>query len=172
MGLLVFFNYLSIAETWQYLILAVTDPIVKKFHENLCKKITTDGGDYHVILFGDHAWGACRDWFMQEKILNVTAIPHGSYIKNNYHYQWQRDAFASTMDLGAAFLSGTAPSPIDDDTMNKLLHVGRQKKFLVLAPVRAASEQGLRHRRRRRQRSRRQRRRGRRRRQRSRRRRR
>jgi len=114
----------------------ITDPIVKKFHENLCKKITTDGGDYRVILLGDHAWGACRDWFMQEKILNVTAIPHGSFIKNNYHYQWQRDAFASTMDLGAAFLSGTAPSPIDvdDDTMKTLLHVGRQKNSRYLHP--------------------------------------
>jgi hypothetical protein len=107
----------------------LTDPIVKKFHENLCKKITDDCGDYRVILLGDHAWDACKKWFPSDKILNEGAIPHGSYIKNNYHYKWQRNAFASTLDLGAAFLSGTAPSPIDNDTMNTLLHVGRQKKI-------------------------------------------
>ena len=33
-----------------------TDPIVKNLHESLCRKITADGGDYRVILFGQHAW--------------------------------------------------------------------------------------------------------------------
>ena len=37
----------------------LTDPIVKKFHENLCKKIADDDGDYRIILLGDHAWDAC-----------------------------------------------------------------------------------------------------------------
>ena len=28
----------------------LTDPIMKKFHDNLCRKITDDGGDYRIIL--------------------------------------------------------------------------------------------------------------------------
>jgi hypothetical protein len=38
-----------------------SDPIMKDFHDKLCEKITQDGGDYHVIIFGDYAWSACAN---------------------------------------------------------------------------------------------------------------
>ena len=37
----------------------LSNPIMKDFHEKLCEKITQDGGNYRVVLFGDHAWSAC-----------------------------------------------------------------------------------------------------------------
>ena len=102
------------------------DPIVKNFHKNLCRKITADCGDYRVILFGQHAWDSCRDWFPHEMILNREAIPHGCYIRNTYHNRSQWDSFAFTLDLAAAFLSGNKPLPINGDEMDRLLHVGVQ----------------------------------------------
>jgi hypothetical protein len=99
---------------------------MKKFHENLCRKITADGGDYRVVLFGQHASNSCKDWFPQEKILNREAIPHGSYIRNNFPNSTQRDSFAFTLDLAAAFLSGNEPLPINGDKIGELLHVGVQ----------------------------------------------
>jgi hypothetical protein len=44
----------------------LTDPFGQIFHEMLCAKITADGGDYHVIFLGEHAWEGCRDWFYDD----------------------------------------------------------------------------------------------------------
>ena len=53
---------------------------MKDFHEKLCEKITQDGGDYRVVLFGDHVWSACASWFLKEKVINHV---HGSVIRSN-----------------------------------------------------------------------------------------
>jgi hypothetical protein len=58
----------------------LTDPIGQIFHETLCAKITADGGDYRVIFLGEHAWEGCRDWFNDDKILNLRSIAHGCLI--------------------------------------------------------------------------------------------
>jgi hypothetical protein len=56
----------------------LTDPLSQIFHEKLCAKITEDGGDYRDIFRGKHAWEGCREWFYNEKILNLRSIAHGS----------------------------------------------------------------------------------------------
>ena len=56
------------------------DPIGQIFDEMLCAKITADGGDYRVIFLGKHSWKGCRDWFNDDKILNLCSIAHGSLI--------------------------------------------------------------------------------------------
>jgi hypothetical protein len=106
----------------------LTDPIGQIFHETLCAKITADGGDYRVIFLGEHAWEGCRDWFNEDKILNLRSIAHGSFIRNNFHNARQRDCFLRTLDAGAAFLSGKSPMPIDDAEKGTLLHIGRLSK--------------------------------------------
>jgi hypothetical protein len=58
----------------------LTDPLGQIFHETLCAKITADGGDYRVIFLGEHAWEGCRDWFNDDKILNLRSIAHGCLI--------------------------------------------------------------------------------------------
>ena len=58
----------------------LSDPIVKVFHKKLCQKITQDGGNYCVVLFGDHVWSACASWFLKEKVINHV---HGSVIRSN-----------------------------------------------------------------------------------------
>ena len=63
----------------------LADPLCQIFHETLCAKITADGGTYHVIFLGKHAWEGCRDWFNDNKILNLRSIAHGSLIRNNFH---------------------------------------------------------------------------------------
>jgi hypothetical protein len=106
----------------------LTDPLCQIFHEMLCAKITADGGDYHVIFLGKHAWEGCRDWFNDNKILNLWSIAHGSLIRNNFHNARQRDCFLRTLDAGAAFLSGKSPMPIDDTEKGTLLHIGHLSK--------------------------------------------
>ena len=58
----------------------LTNPLGQIFHETLCAKITADGGDYRVIFLGEHAWEGCRDWFNDDKILNLRSIAHGCLI--------------------------------------------------------------------------------------------
>ena len=106
----------------------LTNPIGQIFHETLCAKITADGGDYRVIFLGEHLWKGCRDWFNDDKILNLRSIAHGSLIRNNFHNARQRDCFLRTLDAGAAFLSGKSPMPIDDAKKGTLLHIGRLSK--------------------------------------------
>ena len=64
---------------WYNDLVQLTDPLGQIFHEKLCAKITADGGDYHVIFLGEHAWEGCRDWFYDDKILNLCSIAHGSF---------------------------------------------------------------------------------------------
>jgi hypothetical protein len=106
----------------------LTDPLGQIFHEKLCAKIKADGGDYRVIFLGEHAWEGCRDWFYDDKILNIRSIAHGSLIRNNFHNDRHRDCFLRTLDAGAAFLSGKSPMPIDDAEKGTLLHIGRLSK--------------------------------------------
>jgi hypothetical protein len=106
----------------------LADPIGQIFHEMLCAKITADGGDYRVIFLGKHAWEGCRDWFNDDKILNLRSIAHGSVIRNNFHNARQRDCFLRTLDAGAAFLSGKLLMPIDDAKKGTLLHIGHLTK--------------------------------------------
>jgi chemotaxis protein histidine kinase CheA len=106
----------------------MTDPIGQIFHETLCAKITADGGNYRDIFLGEHAWEGCRDWFYDDKILNLRSIAHGSLIRNNFHNARQQDCFLRTLDAGAAFLSGKSPMPIDDTENGTLLHIGRLSK--------------------------------------------
>ena len=106
----------------------LTDPICQILHETLCAKITADGGDYRFFFLGEHAWEGCRDWFNDDKILNLCSIAHGSLIRNNFHNARQRDCFLRTLDAGAAFLSGKSPMPIDDAEKGTLLHIGRLLK--------------------------------------------
>jgi hypothetical protein len=106
----------------------LTDPIGQIFHETLCAKITEDGGNYRVIFLGKHAWEGCREWFNDNKILNLRSIAHGCLIRNNFHNARQRDCFLRTLDAGAAFLSGKLPMPIDDAKKGTLLHIGRLTK--------------------------------------------
>ena len=77
-------------EHWQHCILQQSSTVdwsnCKKFHERLCNKILDEGGDYRVIIFGVHAWDACREWFPREKILNQQNILHGCHIRRNMHY--------------------------------------------------------------------------------------
>ena len=53
----------------------MTDPI----------EITADGGDYRVIFLGKHALEGCRDWFNDDKILNLHSIAQRNFIRNNFH---------------------------------------------------------------------------------------
>jgi hypothetical protein len=107
----------------------LTDPFGQIFHETLCAKITADGGDYRVIFLGEHAWEGCRDWFYDDKILNLRSIAHGSFIRNNFHNARQQDCFLRTLDAGAAFHSGKPSMPIDDAEKGTLLHIGRLSKY-------------------------------------------
>jgi hypothetical protein len=64
----------------------------------LCEKIMQDGGDYSVIIFGDHAWSACASWFPKEKVINHGSIAHESRIRNNWHREQARDDFLITVN--------------------------------------------------------------------------
>jgi hypothetical protein len=97
---------------------------MKDFHEKLCEKITQDGGDYRVVLFGDHVWSACANWFPREIILNCESIAHGSVIRNNWHREQARDDFLITVDRASAFLSGAKPIPFVDSDKADYLHIG------------------------------------------------
>ena len=103
-----------------------SDPIVKVFHEKLCEKITQDGGDYRVVLFGDHAWSACANWFPAKKVINRESIAHGSVIRNNWHRENARDAFLVTVDRASAFLSGAVLIPFVEKS--HFLHIGNDPK--------------------------------------------
>ncbi len=102
----------------------MTDPIGQIFYEKLCAKITADGGDYRVVFLDKHALEGCRDWFNDDKILNLRSIAQRNFIRNNFHNARQRDCFLCTLDAGAAFLSGKLPMPIDDAEKGTLLHIG------------------------------------------------
>ena len=78
---------------------------MKDFHQKLCEKIAQDGGDYRVVLFGDHTWCAWANWFPVEKVINHESIALGSVIRNNWHRENARDAFLITVDRALAFLS-------------------------------------------------------------------
>ena len=106
----------------------LTDPLSQIFHEKLCAKIMEDGGDYRDIFRGKHASEGCREWFYNEKILNLRSIAHGSIIQNNVHNAGQRDCFLRTLNAGAAFLSGKLPMPIDDAKKGTLLHIENLSK--------------------------------------------
>jgi len=106
----------------------LTNPLGQIFHEKLCAKIKSDGGDYRNIFLGKHAWEGCRDWFYDDKNLNLCSIAHVSFIRNNFHNARQRDCFLRTLDAGAAFLSGKLPMPIDDAKKGTLLHIGSLSK--------------------------------------------
>jgi hypothetical protein len=99
-------------------------PILKVFHEKLCQKIMQDGGDYRVIIFGDHAWRACTSWFPKKKVLNHGSIAHGSVVRNNYHREQARDDFLATVDRASAFLSGAETIPFVDSEKSEFLHIG------------------------------------------------
>jgi hypothetical protein len=101
-----------------------SDPIMKDFHEKLCEKITQDGGDYRVVLFGNHAWSACANWFPVEKVINRGSIAHGSLIRNNWHREQARDDFLITVDRASAFLTGAKPIPFVDSDKADYLHIG------------------------------------------------
>jgi hypothetical protein len=92
----------------------------------LCEKITQDSGDYRVVLFSDHAWSACTNWFPRENILNCESIAHGSDIRNNWHRENARDAFLVTVDRASAFLSGAVPIPFVEKS--HFLHIGNNPK--------------------------------------------
>jgi hypothetical protein len=64
---------------WYNDLVQLTNPLGQIFHEKLCAKITADGGDYRVIFLGEHTWEGCRDWFYDDKILNLRSISHGSF---------------------------------------------------------------------------------------------
>ena len=104
----------------------LTNPIGQIFHETLCAKITADGGNYRVFFLGKHAWEGCREWFNDDKILDLCSIAHGCLIRNFFHNE--RDCFLRTLDAGAAFLSGKLPMPIDDAEKGTLLHIGHLTK--------------------------------------------
>ena len=99
-------------------------------HEGLScesmQKITQDGGDHRVIIFGDHAWRACASWFPKEKVINHGSIAHGSRIRNNWHRENARDAFLVTVDRASAFLSGAVPIPFVEKS--HFLHIGNNPK--------------------------------------------
>ncbi len=105
-----------------------TNPISKIFQKKLCTKITEDVGDYPVIFLGKQSWVGCREWFKDEKILNLCDIAHGCFIQKNNHNARQRYCFLRTLDAGAAFLSEKQPMPIDDANKGTLLHIGRLSK--------------------------------------------
>jgi hypothetical protein len=108
-----------------------SDPIMKDFHEKLCKKITQDGGDYCVVLFGDHAWSVCANWFPAEKVINRGSIAHGSVIRNNWHWEQAWDDFLITIDRASAFLSGIKPIPFMDSDKGDYLHIGNDLNSLA-----------------------------------------
>ena len=54
---------------WYNDLVQLTDPLGQIFH----------GGDYRVIFLGVHTWEGCRDWFYDDKILNLCSIAHGSF---------------------------------------------------------------------------------------------
>jgi hypothetical protein len=100
---------------------------MKDFHEKLCEKITQDGGNYRVVLFGDHAWSACASWFPKEKVINHVRIAHGSLIRNNWHREQARDDFLITVDRASA-LSGAKPISFLDSEKSYFLHIGNDPK--------------------------------------------
>ena len=103
--------------------------IDKIFHEKFCAKITGDGGDNCVIFLCKQAWVGCREWFKDEKILNLCDIAHGCLLQNNYHNARQQDCFLRTLNAGAAFLSGKQPMPVDDaENEGTLLYIGHLSK--------------------------------------------
>ena len=53
----------------------LSDPLVKVFHEKLCQKITQDGGDYRVVLFGDMRGVHVRLGFLRRKS-STTEVLH------------------------------------------------------------------------------------------------
>jgi hypothetical protein len=107
-----------------------SDPIVKAFHVSLCEKITQDGGNYSVVLFGDHAWSACANWFPAKKVINRESIAHGSVIRNNWHRENARDAFLVTVDRASTFLSGAVPIPFVDSEKSHFLHIGNDPNIV------------------------------------------
>jgi hypothetical protein len=126
-------------------IVKLSDPIVKVFHEKLCQKITKDGDDYRVVLFGDHAWSACASWFPKKKVINHVSIAHGSRIRNNYHREKARDDFLVTVDRASAFLSGAKPIPFVDSEKSEFLHIGNDpNKRKQLQPEKGAREEEVR----------------------------
>ncbi len=117
---------------------------MKNFHEKLCEKITQDGGDYLVVLFGDHAWSACASWFLREKVINHVSIAHGSWIRNNWHKKQARDDFLITVDRASAFLSGAESIPFVDSEKSDFLHIGNdpnREKQLQRDPEKGAREE-------------------------------
>jgi hypothetical protein len=106
----------------------ISDAHTRNFHAKLCKRITREGGDYHVVIFGEHAWEACKDWFPAEKVLNHDRhyIPQGSVVKNNWHREKGRDNFLLTVNKAAAFICGDI-TPLEfgsSDPKDNYLHVG------------------------------------------------
>ena len=97
---------------------------MKAFHVSLCEKITQDGGDHRVIIFGDHAWRACASWFPKEKVINHGSIAHGSRIRNNWHREQARDDFLITVDRASAVLSCAKPIPFVDSEKADNLQIG------------------------------------------------
>jgi hypothetical protein len=117
-----------------------SDPIVKGFHEKLWEKITQDGGNYCVVLFGDHAWSACN-------VINHVSIAHGSVIRNNWHREQARDDFLITVDRTSAFLSNAKPIPFVDSEKSDFLHIGNdpnREKQLQRDPEKGAREEEVR----------------------------
>jgi hypothetical protein len=124
----------------------LSDPIMKDFHEKLCEKITKDGGDYRVVLFGDHAWSACANWFPAKKVINRESIAHGSVIRNNWHRENARDDFLITVDRASAF-SGAVPIPFMDSEKSDFLHIGnnpKKRKEVQRDPKKDAREEEMR----------------------------
>jgi hypothetical protein len=125
----------------------LSDPIMKDFHEKLCEKITQDGGDYRVVLFGDHAWSACANWFPVKKVINHVSIAHGSVIRNNWHREQARDDILITVDRASAFLSGAKPIPFGDSKKSDFRHIGNdpnREKQLQRDPEKGAREEDVR----------------------------
>ena len=103
----------------------MSNQYIRDFHVRVCERIMQDVGDYRVIIFGDHAWNACQDYFPREKVLNHGSIAHGSVIGNNWHREEARDNFLLTVDRASAFLSG-AKLLIKFENADKsdFLHIG------------------------------------------------
>ncbi len=107
----------------------ISDKYTRNFHAKLlCERITQEGGDYRVVIFGEHAWKARKDWFPAEKVLNHDRhyIPHGSVVKNNWHREKGRDNFLLTVNRAAAFICGDI-TPLEfgsSDPKDNYLHVG------------------------------------------------
>jgi hypothetical protein len=98
-----------------------------------------------VVLFGDHAWNACGNWFPKERVLNHGSIAHGSVVRNNYHREQARDDFLVTVDRASAFLSGAKPIPFVDSEKSEFLHIGNDpNRRKQLQPEKGAREEEVR----------------------------